>query len=191
MGDVADEDLAKQAVTVATERFGSLDILINNAGRTLNKAFTDTTAENFNALYETNALGTFVHMRAALTVMLGAGRGSIVNVASLASTVAMPLLAAYASSKGAVAQLTKVGALEMAKDGIRVNAIAAGIIDTGILDNVVPNGRESLRQAGGTTPIGRAAQPEEIAEAIVWVASPRASYVTGAVIPVDGGYTAE
>ena len=189
VGDVADESLAARAVATAVDTFGSLDILVNNAGRTLNKTILDTSVAEFDGLHETNARGTFVHTREALRVMQPARSGAIVNVASMVSTVALPLLSAYAASKGAIAQLTKVAALEVARDGIRVNAIAAGVIETGILDEIVEDGREALRQAGAESPIGRAARPAEIAEAIAWVASPRASYVTGALIPVDGGYT--
>ncbi len=190
VGDVADEEVARRAVSTAVDRFGHLDVLVNNAGRTLNHPILDTTVADWDAIMQTNARGCFVHTREALRTMVPRHEGAIVNVASTVSLVAMPALGAYAASKGAIAMLTKVAAVECARDGVRVNAIVAGTIDTGMLDDVVANGREMLRASGEQHPIGRAAQPGEIAEAIAFAASPRASFITGALIPVDGGYTA-
>jgi NAD(P)-dependent dehydrogenase (short-subunit alcohol dehydrogenase family) len=113
-----------------------------------------------------------------------------VNVGSYACFVGLPTIGAYAASKGAVAQLTRVLAIEAAADNIRVNAVGPGDIETGILDELRPDGRAFLRQHGSTSPIGRVAQPREIAEVIAFLASDRASYVTGAVVMADGGYTA-
>ena len=131
-----------------------------------------------------------MHSQAALAPMIERQSGAIVSIASYASLVALPTGSAYAASKGAIAQLTKVLAVDHAREGIRVNAIAAGAVDTAILDEVVENGREVLRAAGESHPIGRIARPQEIADVVAFLASPRASFILGAIITVDGGYVA-
>ena len=190
VGDVAEPDVADAAVALALERFGRIDILVNNAGRTMNKPDQEMTVEDWDGILRTNARGAFVHSKAALAPMIAQRSGAIVNIASYASLVGLPTGSAYAASKGALTQLTKVLALDHARSGIRVNAIAAGAVDTPILDDVVDNGREVLRAAGESHPIGRIAQPQEIADVIAFVASPRASFILGAVISVDGGFVA-
>ncbi len=122
--------------------------------------------------------------------MVARGGGAIVNVCSYVSVVAPPDASVYAASKGAISQLTKVLAVEFASRNVRVNAVAPGAIDTGFLDDVVPNGRQVLEDNGKLHPIGRMARPEEIAEVIAFLASPKASYVTGSLVMADGGYTA-
>lgn len=190
VGDVADETVAARNVATALERFGRLDVLVNNAGRTLNKPLVDTTVADWDRILTTNARGAFVQSREAMTAMQSARRGSIVTVASYAATVALPEGAAYTASKGAISQLMKVVAVEGAPFGIRANAVAPGVIDTGFLDDIRPDGQEYLRTVGHTHPLGRIAQPAEVAEAILFLASDRASFITGALLPVDGGYTA-
>jgi NAD(P)-dependent dehydrogenase (short-subunit alcohol dehydrogenase family) len=190
VGDVADEIIAARNVSTALERFGRLDVLVNNAGRTLNKPLVETTVADWDRILTTNARGAFVQSREAMKVMQDARRGSIVTVASYTATVALPEGAAYTASKGAISQLMKVVAIEGAPFGIRANAVAPGVIDTGFLDDIRPDGQEYLRTFGHTHPLGRIAQPSEIAEAILFLASDRASFITGALLPVDGGYTA-
>ncbi len=190
VGDVADETIAALNVATALERFGRLDVLVNNAGRTLNKPLIDTTVADWDSILTTNARGAFVQSREAMKAMQSARRGSIVTVASYAATVALPEGAAYTASKGAISQLMKVVAVEGAPFGIRANAVAPGVIDTGFLNDIRPDGQEYLRTFGHTHPLGRIAQPSEIAEAILFLAPDRASFITGALLPVDGGYTA-
>ena len=190
VGDVAEPEIADAAVALARERFGRIDVLVNNAGRTMNKPDQEMTVEDWDGILRTNARGAFVHSKAALAPMIAQGAGAIVNVASYASLVGLPTGSAYAASKGALTQLTKVLALDHAREGIRVNAIAAGAVDTPILDDIVENGREVLRAAGESHPIGRIGRPQEIADVIAFVASPRASFILGAVISVDGGFVA-
>lgn len=189
-GDVADENVAGQAVAAAQKAFGRVDILVNNAGRALKKSILEMTVADWDGLMQTNARGCFVQSRAALGAMVEAGSGVIVNVASIVSFVGMPGVAAYAASKGAIAQLTKVLAIDFGKQNIRVNAVAPGVVETGILDPFNPNGRETLISAGPAHALGRVAQPGEIANVIAFLASPRSSFMTGSIVLADGGYTA-
>lgn len=190
VGDVADEDLARRSVELAAKRFGRLDIVVNNAGRTLNKRLTETSVDDYDRILQINARGSFVTARAAVELMAGGG-GAIVNVSSISAVAAFETQAAYASSKAAVAQLTKVIAIEYGRMGIRCNAVAPGVIETDIMEGVVENGREMLRSFGSAHPIGRIGQPQEVAEAIAFLASPASSFITGALLLVDGGYTAQ
>mgnify|MGYP001004828338 CR=1 FL=1 len=190
VGDAADEEVARRTMALALQRFGRLDILVNNAGRTLNVPLTQTSVEDFDAILRVNARGNFVHAREALKVM-GDG-GAVVSVASISSIVAFRTQAAYAASKGAVAQLTRVIAVEAGERGIRANAVAPGVIETDIMEGVVEgDGRAMLRSFGEQHPLGRIGQPEEVAEAIAFLASPAASFITGAIVMVDGGWTAQ
>lgn len=190
VGDVSDEEVAQETMQLALERFGRLDILVNNAGRTLNKPLEETTTEDFDSILAVNVRGNFLHAREAMKVM--ANGGSIVSVASISSVVAFATQAAYASSKGALAQLMRVIAIEGGKRGIRSNAVTPGVIETDIMEGVVEgDGRAMLRSFGEQHPIGRIGQPEEVAEAIAFLASPASSFITGALLMVDGGWTAQ
>lgn len=192
IGDVADESTATQNVATALDRFGRLDLLVNNAGRTLNKPLPDTTAEEWDRVLAVNARGSFLQTRAAFGAMRDAGHGGVILfVASYAATVALPEGSAYAASKGAIAQLMKVAAIEGAPLGIRANAVAPGVIDTTFLNTIRPDGQEYLRSFGSAHPLGRIAQPNEIAESLLFLASDHAAFITGALVPVDGGYTAQ
>lgn len=189
-GDVSAEDTARRTVALAIERFGGLDILVNNAGRTLNKPLLDTSVDDWNAIMAVNARGDFLHAREAVRAMMDRGGGTIVNVASVVATIAMKDMAAYAASKGAIAQLTKVIAVEHGRDGIRANAIGVGVVETDILEGIVDDSRATLASYGDAHPIGRVAQPREIAEVIAFLAAPASSFITGALVMADGGYTA-
>jgi NAD(P)-dependent dehydrogenase (short-subunit alcohol dehydrogenase family) len=191
VGDVADEELAKRSIDLAAQRFGRLDIVVNNAGRTLNKPLTETSVAEYDRIFQINARGSFVTARAAVELMANVGGGAIVNVSSISAVAGFKTQAAYASSKAAVAQLTRVIAIEYGRRGIRCNAVAPGVIDTDIMEGVVENGREMLRSFGDAHPIGRIGQPEEVAESIAFLASPASSFITGALLVVDGGYTAQ
>ncbi|GEN26321.1 SDR family NAD(P)-dependent oxidoreductase [Halomonas cupida] len=188
-GDLSEEQTATRAVKLALERFGRLDILVNNAALIINRRVAEMTLEDWDSVLNVNLRGTFLHSREAMKVMTDAKRGSIVNVGSYACHVAFPTIGAYAASKGAIAQLTRVLALEGAEHGIRANVVAPGDVVTGILDDIMPNGRDFLAEHGASSPAGRAAQPDEIAEVIAFAACDRASYMTGSIVMADGGYT--
>jgi NAD(P)-dependent dehydrogenase (short-subunit alcohol dehydrogenase family) len=191
VGDVADEDLARATMRLATDRFGRLDILINNAGRTLNKPVTDTTTEDFEAIMRVNVRGNFVQAREAFRVMEAGSGGAIVSVASVSSMVAFATQTAYAASKGALAQITRVLAIEGGSKGIRSNAVLPGVIDTDIMEGVVDNGRQMLASFGDAHPIGRIGKPREVAETVAFLCCDAASFITGALVAVDGGWTAQ
>ncbi|WP_406634352.1 SDR family NAD(P)-dependent oxidoreductase [Amycolatopsis sp. WGS_07] len=190
VGDVSKEDVAVRTAATALEKFGGFDILVANAGRSVNKPVTETTAADWDELMSINARGAFLHAREAFRVMRDNGGGAIVTVGSFACTVGLAEAAAYSASKGALAQLTKVLALEGGPHGIRANVVAPGVIETDLLDTFRADSRAYLRSFGDVHPLGRVAQPEEIAEVIGFLASPRSAFITGAVVAADGGYTA-
>jgi len=189
VGDIAEESTAERSVALATARFGGLDILVNNAGRTMNKPLVETTAADWDAVMAINARGTFLHAREAIKAMLKTG-GVIVNVASIVAQVAMKETAVYAASKGAIAQLTKVIAVEYGSHGIRANAVLPGVIETDILEGIVPDSRATLASYASAHPLGRVGQPQDIAEVIAFLASPASTFMTGALVTADGGFTA-
>jgi NAD(P)-dependent dehydrogenase (short-subunit alcohol dehydrogenase family) len=188
-GDVTAEETATRAVGAAVAAFGGLDILVNNAGRTLNKPVTHTTARDWDSVMDVNARGAFLFAREAFRAMEERG-GAIVSTGSYASTVGLPEGVAYSASKGALAQLTKVLALEGGPLGIRANLVAAGVVETDFLDTFRPDSRAYLASFADVHPLGRVAQPREIAEVLCFLVSPRSAFVTGAVLPADGGFTA-
>ncbi|WP_020495425.1 SDR family NAD(P)-dependent oxidoreductase [Sciscionella marina] len=191
VGDVAAEHTARDTMALAVERFGGLDILVNNAGQTLNKPVTETSLADFDRIMRVNAQGNFVQAREAFRVMRDTGGGSIVSVASVSALVAFETQTAYAASKGALVQLARVLAIEGGAHGIRSNAVLPGVIDTDIMDGVVENGREMLASFGPAHPLGRIGEPREVAEAVAFLAAPAAGFVTGALLAVDGGWTAQ
>lgn len=187
VADISKEGSAEQAVALARERFGKLDILVNNAGIIINKLVVDMTLDDWNAILAVNATGAFLHSREAMRAMMPGRSGAIVNVGSYACYQAFPTIAAYAASKGALAQLTRALSLEAIEYGIRVNAVGSGDVVTNILNQIHDDGPGFLAEHGKNAPIKRAAQPEEIAEVIAFLASDRASYIVGAVVMADGG----
>jgi NAD(P)-dependent dehydrogenase (short-subunit alcohol dehydrogenase family) len=198
-GDVADSSIARTAVACALDRFGRLDALVNLAGRFLGKSIVDTSDEEWDALMATNVRGVFVHCREALPALLADGGGSIVTVGSISGQVGMVGQAAYGTTKAAITQLTRQLAVEYSAAGLRANVVAPGAIDTAFVGRTrsptdppaTPGAVEArLASLRASHPIGRMGTPEEIAEVITFLASPRASFVTGAVLSADGGYTA-
>jgi len=187
VADVAREDSAALAVQTALERFGRLDVLVNNAGIIANQPVAAMRLEDWNRVLAVNVTGAFLFSREALRPMMAAGAGAIVNIGSYACYQAFPGIAAYAASKGALAQLTRTLALEAIGHGIRVNAVGSGDAITNITSAIQADGRAYLAEHGRKAPIGRAARPEEIAEVVAFLASERASYMVGAVVMADGG----
>ena len=191
--DVSKAKDAEDAVALATGRFGGLDILVNNAGYGVRASVTGTTEGEWDALMSVNVKGVFLFSRAAIPVMAAQGGGVIVNTASNAAFVAVPERAAYVASKGAVASLTRAMAVDHANEKIRVNAVAPGTTWSPYFDDILAQHEDPDAFVAGLNaraPMGRTAEPAEIAEAILWLASERSSYATGSVMIVDGGMTA-
>src|ERR1700687_5132464 len=189
--DVRREDDVRGLVDKTVARFGRLDVAVNNAateGKT--GPVTEQTAESYAATFDTNLLGTLLSMKHELRVMLPQRSGSIVNVSSAYVRVGAPGASVYVGSKHAVEGMTKSAALEVAETGVRVNVVAPGTTDTGMLTRFT-NTDENKAALVSTVPVKRLARPEEIAHVIVFVASADASYMTGASIPVDGGMLAD
>jgi len=187
VADVAREESAVQAVATAIDRFGKVDILVNNAAIIINKPVVDMSLEDWNSIQAVNATGAFLFSREAMRAMEPAKTGAIVNVGSYACYQAFPLIAAYADSKGALAQLTRALSLEAIEHGIRVNAVGSGDVITNITNHIHADGQAFLAEHGKKAPIRRAAQPNEIAEVIAFLASEKASFIVGAVVMADGG----
>jgi NAD(P)-dependent dehydrogenase (short-subunit alcohol dehydrogenase family) len=189
--DVRHEEDIRNVVDKTVARFGRLDIAVNNAATEgAGGLVTDQTAESYAATFDTNVLGTLLSMKHELRVMVPQGAGSIVNVSSTYGSVGAPGASVYVGSKHAVEGITKSAALEVAGTGVRVNVVAPGTTDTGMLTRFT-NTDENKAALVSTVPIKRLATPEEIAHVIVFVASANASYMTGASIPVDGGNLAD
>jgi NAD(P)-dependent dehydrogenase (short-subunit alcohol dehydrogenase family) len=189
--DVRNDDDVRKLVDQTINRFGRLDIAVNNAGTEGSPGpVTEQTAESYAATFNTNVLGTLLSMKHELRAMLPQGSGSIVNVSSAYGSVGAPGASVYVASKHAVEGLTKSAALEVAGTGVRVNVVAPGTTDTGMLTRFT-NTDENKAALVSTVPFKRLATPEEIAQVIAFVASASASYMTGASIPVDGGMIAD
>jgi NAD(P)-dependent dehydrogenase (short-subunit alcohol dehydrogenase family) len=189
--DVRHDDDVRSLVDKTVARFGRLDIAVNNAGTEGERGLvTEQTAESYAATFDTNVLGVLLSMKHELRVMLGQGSGSIVNVSSAYGSVGAAGASVYVASKHAVEGMTKSAALEVAGTGVRVNVVAPGTTDTGMLTRFT-NTAENKAALVSTVPVKRLGTPEEIARVIVFVTSADASYMTGASIPVDGGMLAD
>ena len=188
--DVRFEDDVRNLVDRTVARFGRLDVAVNSAG-TEGKLgpLTEFTAESYAAMFDTNVLGTLFSMKHALRVMQPQGSGSIVNISSTMGARGSANMSLYAGSKHAVEGITKSAAIEAAAFGVRVNAVAPGPTDTGMLDRLAgaPEKRAAFYAA---IPLKRAGTPEEVADAITFVASDKARFITGQIIRVNGGKTA-
>ncbi|OLL31448.1 short-chain dehydrogenase [Burkholderia sp. SRS-W-2-2016] len=189
VADISADGSAERAVSLAIERFGQVDLLVNNAGIIINKLVVDMSRADWERIIDVNLTGAFLHSREAMKAMMPRRSGAIVNVASYASYFAFPTIAAYTASKGALAQLTRTLALEAIEYGIRVNAVGSGDVLTNILNTVAADGDgvAALAAHGQSAPIGRAADPKEIAEIVLFLASARASFMVGSVVMADGG----
>jgi len=188
--DVTDRGSVERALGEIAERLGEPTILVSNAG--INRIGPSETLpeERWQEVVEINLTGAFRCAQAAGTRMLAAGRGSIVNVASISAFVGMPGRAAYCATKAGVVALTRVLAVEWAARGVRVNAVAPGYVGTPMVEQALEAGLLAADELADRTPFGRVASPAEIADAVVFLASPAARYVTGQTLVVDGGYLA-
>ncbi len=189
--DVRHEADVQSLLEKTVSRFGQIDIAVNNAGTEGQPGVvTDQTAETYSEIFDTNVLGVLLSMKHELKAMIGQGHGSIVNISSALGKVGAPGASVYVASKHAVEGLTKSAALEVAASGIRVNIVAPGPIETGMLNRFVGNNEENKAGFISTVPAKRIGLPEEVAQAILFVASNRSPYITGQSIGVDGGYLA-
>jgi NAD(P)-dependent dehydrogenase (short-subunit alcohol dehydrogenase family) len=191
--DVRLEEDCEQAVQAAVEGFGGLDVLVNSAGTIVRgRDVMTTTLDEWEATFAVNVRGAFLTSKHALPVMIAAGGGSIVHVASYFGLVGSKGVAAYCASKGALVQLTRAMALDHAADGVRVNCVCPGSVYTPMIEAAWENydGEDAPGVWAAKHPVGRIARPEEVAEAILYLATPASSFVTGVALPVDGGITA-
>ena len=187
--DVTDEDSVAGAVEATVRAFGRLDIAVNLANQTKPPApLAETDTEGFDQGMATSVRGTFLAMKYQIPAMIQSGGGVITNIVSVAGVTAIPGLSTYVAGKAAIIALTKVAALDYATKGIRVNAIAPGPINTYRVNS--PSADGPGRGIVATVPMQRIGQPEEVANTVLWLSSPAAAFVTGTVIPVDGGQLA-
>jgi NAD(P)-dependent dehydrogenase (short-subunit alcohol dehydrogenase family) len=192
-GDVSDSAFCEQAVAESVERHGRLDVLVNAAGIMVRKPAAATDDDVYRRVIGVNLDGTFYMCRAAVGRMRAGGGGAIVNFSSIWGLWAGANAAAYSAAKGGISVFTRALALEHGRDNIRVNAVLPGDVDTPLLragGRDQPLTDDDIERMGDSIPLGRVAQPREIANVVAFLASDEASYVTGILMPVDGGSTA-
>ena len=191
-GDVSDEASIAAAVEGAIELLGGLDVLVNNAGIEVASPLLQQSVESFDRIFAVNVRGTFLGMKAAAPALVASG-GNIVNIASIAGVGGSPLLGSYCATKAAVIQLTRVAAVEMRAQGVRVNAVCPGFADTSMVDRLRPDFEAATQVPFGELVAqkqGRLGTPEDIAEVALFLASDAAAWVTGSAYILDGGLTA-
>ncbi|GAA3788448.1 MULTISPECIES: SDR family NAD(P)-dependent oxidoreductase [Amycolatopsis] len=190
--DVTDEAQVQAAVQQAVDLLGGLDVLVNNAGIEISSPLLQQSTESFDKIYAVNVRGPFVAMKAA-TPHLVASKGNVVNIASIAGIGGSPLLGSYCATKAALIQLTRVAAVEMRPTGVRVNAVCPGFADTAMVERLVPDFEAATQIPFGDLVAmkqGRLGTPEDIAEVAAFLASDRATWITGSHYVLDGGLTA-
>jgi NAD(P)-dependent dehydrogenase (short-subunit alcohol dehydrogenase family) len=174
-------------VTDIVKRFGPVDILVNNAGVNLKKDFTEVTDEEFRQVLLTNVAAVFALSREVVKNMLESGRGSIINISSMASQYGIPKVIAYTASKSAIEGMTRSMAVDLSPLGIRVNCIAPGFIETEMSSKALNGDQERMQRVLSRTPMGTLGSPEDIADAALFFATDASRFITGVVLPVDGG----
>jgi NAD(P)-dependent dehydrogenase (short-subunit alcohol dehydrogenase family) len=190
--DVAVEADVKSLVAETVRAFGRLDVAFNNAGVEHQGSFTDFTVDAYRTIFDANVLGVFLSLKYEIPELLKAGGGAVINTSSIAGHIGMAGVGVYIAAKHAVEGITKTAALEYAKQGIRVNAVAPAAIVTDMIDRFV--GGEHTEQGkylAGLHPVGRMGRPEEVAAAVLYLASDAAKFTTGISLPVDGGFLAQ
>jgi NAD(P)-dependent dehydrogenase (short-subunit alcohol dehydrogenase family) len=185
--DLTDLPALPKLVEDIIGKYGKIDVLVNNAGINMKKEFTDVTDEDFQRILMTNVTSVFALSREVVKHMLQKGAGSIINISSMASQYGIPKVIAYTASKAAIEGMTKAMAVELSPKGIRVNCIAPGFIATDMSAKALNNDPERKQKVMSRTPMGYMGDPSDIANAVVYLANGEAKYVTGVVLPVDGG----
>ena len=187
--DVTSEGSCKQLAQTVAQQIGLIDVLVNNAGIIIREGVDSNKAvENLNRMMQVNVVGSFIPVHAFLAA-LRQSKGCVINLASIAAQAGLPGTLGYSPSKGAVKLMTQALAVELAKDGVRVNALAPGVIETP-MTQITRDQPEKLEKFMARTPMGRVGQAEELIGPVVFLASPMASYVTGVTLAVDGGFLA-
>jgi NAD(P)-dependent dehydrogenase (short-subunit alcohol dehydrogenase family) len=192
--DVRIEADVKAAATIAYDRWDKVDVLVNNAGSELNRAYDETTEEEWDRVLNTDLKGPWLMCKHFVPPMVEAGSGSVINISSLNGLVGFPLSTAYGGAKGGLVVFTRDMAIELAATGVRINCVCPGVIDTGMMErwtDLMPDKNEAKEMLKGTMPIGRMGTAEEVAGAIYFFASADSSLCQGSVLTVDGGFTAQ
>ena len=185
--DLSDLSAIPSLVKQVIKQFGHIDILVNNAGINMKKEFTDVTDEDFQKVILTNLTAVFALTREVVKNMLPAGKGSIVNISSMAAQYGIPKVIAYSASKTAIEGMTRAMAVELSPKGIRVNCIAPGFIATEMTSKAFNNDVDRKNKALSRTPMGVMGAPSDIGDAALFLATDASKYITGVVLPVDGG----
>jgi NAD(P)-dependent dehydrogenase (short-subunit alcohol dehydrogenase family) len=189
--DVSSEADVEAMIHLGLSHYGRIDVLFNNAGVEGVQAPTaDASLENWQRVIDINLKGVFLGLKHGIRAMLQHGGGSIINNASVAGLVGFPNIPAYCASKGGVVQLTRTAALEYATQGIRVNCLCPGVIDTPMVERFTRGSAEAEAAMSALEPMARLGRPAEVANLALFLASDRSSFITGAIIPVDGGFVA-
>ena len=185
--DVSDLSSIPGFISTIISQFGQINVLVNNAGINMKKEFQDVTDEDFQKVITTNLTAVFAISREVVKQMLKQKSGSIINISSMAAQYGLPKVIAYSASKTAIDGMTRAMAVELSPKGIRVNAIAPGFIITDMTDKALNSDPERKAKVFGRTPMGYMGQPSDIGDAALFLASDAAKYITGVVLPVDGG----
>jgi NAD(P)-dependent dehydrogenase (short-subunit alcohol dehydrogenase family) len=185
--DLTDLKAIPDQVALIVEKYGNIDILVNNAGINLKKEFTKVTDEEFNEIIQTNVASVFALSREVVKNMIKKGKGNIINISSMASQYGLPKVIAYTASKSAIEGMTRAMAVELSPKGILVNCIAPGFIATDMSGKAFHGDAERMGRALSRTPLGKFGSPADIAGAAYFLAAEQSGYLTGVILPVDGG----
>ena len=185
--DLSDLNAIPSLVKKVIDSYGRIDILVNNAGINMKKDLTEVTDEDFLKIMQTNVLAVFALSREVVKCMLEKGSGAIINISSMASQYGIPKVIAYTASKSAIEGMTRAMAVELSPKGIRVNCIAPGFIATDMSAKALNSDPARMQKVLSRTPMGALGQPSDVGEAALFLASDSAGYITGTVLPVDGG----
>ena len=192
--DVRFEAGVERVATAVYERWGRVDVLVNNAGSELNKTYNETTVDEWDRVLDTDLKGPWLLCKHFVPRMVERGSGSVINISSLNGLVGFPLSTAYGSAKGGLVVFTRDMAIELATSGVRINCVCPGVIETPMMErwtDLMPDKEEAKAMLRGVMPIGRMGTAEEVAGAVLFFASADSSLCQGAVLSVDGGFTAQ